>query len=104
MGPSPAVINGTAVPALFCATVRRGESDELADRCIQQTGGLLQCLLSTDAINSSCRVQLADELGVLCPTSAAPAAGAVTLLSLAVALGALGALLQRRSRQRRAID
>jgi MYXO-CTERM domain-containing protein len=59
--------------------------------------------VSADDTNSSCRVQLA-EVGILCPTSAAPAAGAASLLSLAVALGALGALLQRRSQKRRAND
>ena len=98
-------INGTSVPALFCASVAQGNTTALADRCHELTGGSLLCLESiVNSSSPSCRVQLADSLGVLCPTSAAPAASGASILSLAVVLASLGALLQRRKRQRGTIE
>ncbi len=90
-------INGTARTALFCAQATVETSEGLAERCqMLDENAKLLCLKPTS--NSTCRVDLA-ESGILCPTSAAPAASALDLAALTIGLAALGALLLHRRRR-----
>ena len=88
--------NQTANVAIFCAAAIIGETQELAERCAGAgPDTALLCLGTLD--NSSCRTSLTEQ-GILCPDAGAPVAGPLNLATLAIALGALGALVLRRHR------
>ena len=91
------IINGTAQTALFCAQASVETSRGLAERCeMLDNNAELRCL--KPGFNSTCRVELSDA-GILCPTSAAPAASATDLAALTIGLAALGALVLHRRRR-----
>ena len=96
VGQTSSLVNGTANTALFCVPSDSGSSAPVAARC-DAAGPDTELLCFATLDTSSCRSNLA-EVGILCPVAGAPAAGSLNLATLAIVLGAIGALLLRRHR------
>ena len=90
---------GSTGTVFFCAEANAGDIPGLETRCetVSDNTGALTC--EGNIPGPSCRDQLA-ESGIICPAAGAPAAGPAGLLTLAVALGAVGAMVLRRHRRR----
>jgi MYXO-CTERM domain-containing protein len=90
--------NQTASPAAFCAgATDSSEASSLGDRCVA-LGPEFRFICIPPGM-PTCTELLAAE-GIACPTSPAPAAGPLNLATLALVLGAFGALAARRRRGR----
>jgi hypothetical protein len=98
-----AQIEPTGGAVFFCAAAPDGNTTALGARCksLPNDGDPTALLCTEASSNTTCRQDLAG-FGIACPNAGVPAANPLNLATLAVVLGAAGALLLRRRARREA--